>query len=59
MMNFCKDFIAESKRVIWPSQKELINMTAKVIIISTIVALIILSMDYALSYAMIFLQELL
>jgi preprotein translocase subunit SecE len=59
MMDFFKDFIAESKRVVWPNKEDLVKMTLNVVVISTIVALIILAMDFVLGQGMVFLQGLL
>lgn len=58
MIDFFKDFLAESKRVIWPTKKDLFNMTLNVVVLSTLVALIITAMDYALSYGVSLLQGL-
>ena len=58
MIEFFKDFAGESKRVVWPNQQELFKMTFNVIVLSTIVALIILAMDFTLSEVMLLLQGL-
>ncbi|MDF2595239.1 MAG: preprotein translocase, SecE subunit [Anaerocolumna sp.] len=58
MAEFFKDFIAESKRVVWPNRQDLFKMTFNVIVLSTIVALIILAMDFVLSQGMLLLQGL-
>lgn len=49
MGEFFKDFIAESKRVIWPNKKELISKTANVITMSIMVAGVIFVFDVAFS----------
>ena len=49
MGEFFKDFIAESKRVIWPSKKELITKTTSVIGMSIVVAGIIFVYDLVFS----------
>lgn len=46
MVEFFKDFIAESKRVIWPDKKELVNLTLNVLGFSIIVGIIIYAMDF-------------
>ena len=45
MVEFFKDFIAESKRIVWPNRKELIEKTTSVILFSLLAALIIFVMD--------------
>ncbi len=45
MKEFFKNFIAESKRVIWPNKKELVKGTVDVITMSVIVALIVFALD--------------
>ncbi len=47
MVGFFKDFIAESKRVVWPSRQELIKLTLNVLGLSIIVGIIIFIMDFA------------
>ena len=59
MIDFFKDFVAESKRVVWPNQKDLFKMTVNVIVISTIVGAIIAVMDQVFSFVMPLLQGLL
>ena len=49
MVEFFKDFIAESKRIVWPSRKDLVSKTSSVIILSLIVAGIIFVMDFLFS----------
>lgn len=49
MVEFFKDFIAESKRVIWPNKQELISKTANVITMSIVVAAIIFVFDFVFS----------
>ncbi len=49
MVEFFKDFIAESKRIVWPNKKELASKTSSVIILSLIVAGIIFVMDFLFS----------
>jgi preprotein translocase subunit SecE len=49
MGEFFKDFIAESKRVIWPNKKELITKTTSVIAMSIVVAGIIFVYDLVFS----------
>ena len=48
MIGFLKDFIAESKRVVWPNRQELIKLTLNVLGLSVIVAIIIYAMDLAI-----------
>ena len=48
MRGFLKDFIAESKRVVWPNRQELIKLTLNVLGLSVIVAIIIYAMDLAI-----------
>ena len=45
MVEFFKDFIAESKRIVWPNKKELISKTSSVILFSLLAAAIIFVMD--------------
>ena len=45
MVEFFKDFIAESKRVVWPDRKELVKLTLNVLCLSIIVTFIIYVMD--------------
>jgi len=59
MAEFFRDFIAESKRVVWPNRKDLFRMTLNVLGLSIILSLIILAMDFVLSNAMTLLQGLL
>lgn len=58
MVEFFKDFIAESKRIVWPSKSELITKTTSVIIFSLLVGVIIFGMDFVFSYGMKLLQQL-
>nr|WP_307991095.1 preprotein translocase subunit SecE [uncultured Niameybacter sp.] len=57
MVEFFKDFIAESKRIVWPSKSDLITKTANVIVFSLIVAVIIFGMDAVFSYALQLLRQ--
>ncbi|MDA3732305.1 preprotein translocase subunit SecE [Niameybacter massiliensis] len=57
MVEFFKDFIAESKRIVWPNKSELIVKTANVIIFALIVAIIIFGMDAVFSYALQLLRQ--
>lgn len=57
MKVFFKDFIAESKRVVWPSKEELIKLTGNVISLSVVVSLIIFVMDILLSQGVVLLQR--
>ncbi|PHV71358.1 preprotein translocase subunit SecE [Sporanaerobium hydrogeniformans] len=59
MVEFFRDFIAESKRVVWPNRPELFKMTFNVVGLSVMVALIIFVMDYAFSTVISLLQGLL
>ncbi len=59
MVEFFRDFIAESKRVVWPNRQELFKMTCNVIGLSVMVALIIFVMDYGFSTIISLLQGLL
>ncbi|ADZ85250.1 preprotein translocase subunit SecE [Cellulosilyticum sp. ST5] len=49
MIGFFKDFIAESKRVVWPNKEELTKLTLNVLGLSIIVAIIIYIMDFAIN----------
>ena len=49
MIGFLKDFIAESKRVVWPNKEELTKLTLNVLGLSIIVAIIIYIMDFAIN----------
>lgn len=46
MVEFFKDFIAESKRVVWPNRQELTKLTLNVLGFSIIVGIIIYIMDF-------------
>lgn len=46
MVEFFKDFIAESKRVVWPDKNELVKLTLNVLGFSIIVGIIIYIMDF-------------
>lgn len=46
MVEFFKDFIAESKRVVWPDKKEATRLTLNVLGFSIIVGIIIYIMDF-------------
>ena len=46
MVEFFKDFIAESKRVVWPNKEELTKLTLNVLGFSIIVGIIIYIMDF-------------
>lgn len=58
MVEFFKDFIAESKRIVWPNKSELMTKTTSVIIFSLLVGVIIFGMDFVFSYGMKLLQQL-
>ena len=45
--HFWKDFRAELKKVIWPTQKQLVNSTVAVITIVLITGLIVFTLDFA------------
>ncbi|MGL4362161.1 MAG: preprotein translocase subunit SecE [Cellulosilyticaceae bacterium] len=45
MVEFFKNFIAESKRIVWPNRKELISKTTSVILFSLLAAGIVFVMD--------------
>ena len=49
MIGFFKDFIAESKRVVWPNKEELTKLTLNVLGLSIIVAIIIYIMYFAIN----------
>ena len=49
MVEFFKDFIAESKRVVWPNRQELTKLTLNVLGFSIIVGIIIYIMDFAVN----------
>ena len=48
---FFKDFKAELKKVIWPTQKQLVNKTVAVVIIVIVVAVIVLALDFVFEKA--------
>lgn len=56
MGGFFKDFIAESKRIIWPNKKELFSKTTTVITLSIFVAIILSVMDFLYGQGMIILH---
>lgn len=58
MVEFFKDFIAESKRIVWPNKKELIEKTANVIIFSLAVSAIIFLMDTVFNLGITLLSKL-
>ena len=58
MVEVFKDFIAESKRIVWPSKSELMTKTTDVILFSLVVAVIIFGMDFVFSYGMQLLHQL-
>lgn len=58
MVEFFKDFIAESKRIVWPNKSELMTKTTSVIVFSLLVGVIIFGMDFVFSYGMKLLQQL-
>lgn len=58
MGEFFKDFIAESKRIIWPSKNELLSKTATVIGMSVLVAGIVFVMDVVFSQGLSLLHQL-
>lgn len=58
MVEFFKDFIAESKRIVWPNRSELMTKTTSVIVFSLLVGVIIFGMDFVFSYGMKLLQQL-
>lgn len=58
MVEFFKDFIAESKRIVWPNKAELISKTTNVILFSLVAAGIIFVMDFVFSYGMQLLHQL-
>lgn len=49
MVEFFKDFIAESKRVIWPNKEELTRLTLNVLGFSIVVGIIIYIMDFVVN----------
>lgn len=58
MVKFFKDFIAESKRIVWPNRSDLIAKTTSVILFSLVVGVVIFGMDFVFSYGMKLLQQL-
>lgn len=44
--NFVRDVISELKKVVWPTQRQLINYTIIVLIFVVIVAIIISALDF-------------
>jgi preprotein translocase subunit SecE len=57
MVEFFKNFIAESKRVIWPNKKDLVRFTVDVIVMSVLVSVIIFFIDIVFSEGMSLLQQ--
>ncbi|ONI40175.1 preprotein translocase subunit SecE [Candidatus Epulonipiscium fishelsonii] len=45
MGEFFRDFVAESKRIIWPSKEELVSKTGAVVSMCVLVAVILVGMD--------------
>ncbi|ONI37601.1 preprotein translocase subunit SecE [Candidatus Epulonipiscium fishelsonii] len=45
MGEFFRDFVAESKRIIWPSKEELFSKTGAVVSMCVLVAIILVIMD--------------
>lgn len=58
MVEFFKDFIAESKRIVWPNKKELVSKTSSVILFSLVAAGIIFVMDTVIGLVIKVLTEL-
>lgn len=58
MVEFFKDFIAESKRVVWPGKEELIKLTLNVLGFSIIVGIIIYIMDFIVNGGITILENL-
>lgn len=58
MGEFFKDFVAESKRIIWPTKNELISKTLSVISMSLVVSAIIFVMDFIFSQGVSLLHQL-
>ncbi len=59
MVEFFQDFIAESKRIVWPNRQELISKTMSVITFSLLAAGIIFAMDSVFGLVVQMLTELL
>jgi len=51
---FVRQVIAELRKVIWPTRKELINYTTIVIVFVTVVAAIVAVMDYVFAKGVLF-----
>ena len=58
MGEFFKDFVGESKRIIWPTKDELISKTVNVISMSLVVSAIIFVMDIIFSQGVSLLHQL-
>lgn len=59
MVEFFKDFIAESKRVVWPNKQELTRLTLNVLGFSIIVGIIIYIMDFMVNGGIQMIEKLL
>ncbi|ONI47152.1 MAG: preprotein translocase subunit SecE [Candidatus Epulonipiscioides saccharophilum] len=56
MGGFFKDFVAESKRIVWPNRKELFSKTSTVITLSICVAFILAIMDFLFGQCLVLLH---
>jgi preprotein translocase subunit SecE len=54
IITFVREVVAELRKVIWPSRKELLTYTAVVIVFVTIMFSVVAGLDYAFAKAMIF-----
>lgn len=43
--SFSKGVMAEWKKIIWPTSKELVNLAAIVVVVSVVVALLVFGLD--------------
>jgi len=51
---FFREIVAELRKVIWPTRKELLTYTAVVVVFVTIMLTLVAGLDYAFARAMIF-----
>ncbi|WP_010165728.1 preprotein translocase subunit SecE [Candidatus Epulonipiscium viviparus] len=54
---FFKDFVAESKRIVWPNRKELFSKTSTVITLSILVAIILSIFDFLFGQCLVLLHN--
>jgi preprotein translocase subunit SecE len=51
MINFVREVVAELRKVIWPTRKELLTYTTVVIVFVTIMFLVVAGFDSAFAWA--------